>query len=62
MDRLELVGAEFMRLVEEGFEELVRLEPERIMVLDAARPPEDLAEIVAGEILRFDYTRGEGDR
>lgn len=62
LDRLELVGAEFMRRVEEGFEELVRLEPERIMVLDAARPPEDLAEIVAGEILRFDYTRGEGDR
>lgn len=62
LDRLELVGAEFMRRVEEGFEELVRLEPERIMVLDAARPPEDLAEIVAGEILGLDYTRGEGNR
>lgn len=61
LDRLELVGAEFMRRVEEGFEELVRLEPERILVLDAARPPEELAEMVIGEIRRLDYTRCEGD-
>lgn len=61
LDRLESAGAGFMRRVEEGFEELVRLEPERIRVLDAARPPEDLAEIVVGEIQRLAYTRGEED-
>jgi dTMP kinase len=46
LDRLEKVGDEFVRHVEEGFEELARLEPERIEVLDATRPPEDLAEAV----------------
>ena len=46
LDRLEKVGDEFVRRVEEGFEELARLEPERIEVLDATRPPEDLAEAV----------------
>lgn len=46
LDRIEQVGAEFMRRVEEGFEEIVRREPERIEVLDASRAPEDLAETV----------------
>jgi dTMP kinase len=46
LDRLEKVGDEFVRRVEGGFEELARLEPERIEVLDATRPPEDLAEAV----------------
>jgi dTMP kinase len=46
LDRLEKVGDEVVRRVEEGFEELARLEPERIEVLDATRPPEDLAEAV----------------
>ena len=46
LDRIEKVGAEFAGRVEAGFEELVRLEPERIEVLDATRSPEELAEIV----------------
>jgi len=46
LDRIESVGAEFMRRVEEGFEEIVRREPERIEVLDASCAPEDLAETV----------------
>jgi dTMP kinase len=46
LDRLEKVGDEVVRRIEEGFEELARLEPERIEVLDATRPPEDLAEAV----------------
>ena len=46
LDRLEKVGDEVVRRVEEGFEELARLEPERIEILDATRPPEDLAEAV----------------
>jgi dTMP kinase len=57
LDRLEKVGAEFMRRVEEGFEELAHLEPERIEVLDASRSPAELAELVVGEIRRLQYTR-----
>ena len=53
LDRLEKVGGEFVRRVEEGFEELARLEPERIEVLDATRQPEDLAEKVVGVIRRL---------
>ncbi len=46
LDRIEKIGTDFMRLVEEGFEELARLEPDRIEVLDAAQPPEELAKAV----------------
>jgi dTMP kinase len=62
LDRIEKVGGEFVRRVEEGFEELARLEPERIAVLDANRPPEELAELVVGEIRSLQYTRRGGDR
>ena len=58
-DRIEAVGAEFMRRVEGGFEELVRLEPERIEVLDAALAPEVLAQLVVGRISELQYTRGD---
>jgi dTMP kinase len=58
LDRIEKVGDEFVRRVEEGFEELARLEPDRIEVLDANRPPEELAELVVGEIRILQYTRG----
>jgi dTMP kinase len=58
LDRLEKVGDDFVRRVEEGFEELARLEPERIEVLDAIRPPEELAELVVKEIRRVQYARG----
>jgi dTMP kinase len=46
LDRIERVGEEFMERVEEGFEELIRLEPNRIEALDARRPPEELADAV----------------
>lgn len=58
-DRIEAVGVEFMRRVEEGFEELVRLEPERIEVLDASRPPQELAQLVVGRMRDLQYTRGD---
>ena len=51
LDRIERVGDDFMRRVEEGFEEITRSEPDRIRTLDASLPPEELAETVAGEIL-----------
>jgi len=60
LDRIEKVGDEFVRRVEEGFEELARLEPQRIEVLDAGRSSEELAELVVGEIRSLQYTRGEG--
>lgn len=47
LDRIEKVGAEFAGRVEAGFEELIRLEPERIEALDATRPPDELAKIVS---------------
>jgi dTMP kinase len=56
LDRLENLGDEFVRRVEEGFEELARREPERIEVLDASRSPAELAELVVGEIRRLQYT------
>jgi len=59
-DRIEAVGAGFMRRVEEGFEELARLEPGRIEVLDASLAPEELAELVVGRIRGLQYTpRGD---
>jgi thymidylate kinase len=48
-----------MRRVEEGFEELVRLEPERIEVLDASLAPEVLAQLVVGRMRGLQYTRGD---
>jgi dTMP kinase len=56
LDRLENLGDEFERRVEEGFEELARREPKRIEVLDASRSPAELAELVVGEIRRLQYT------
>jgi hypothetical protein len=38
---------------------LARLEPDRIVVLDATRPPEELAQLVVGEIRGLQYTRGD---
>ncbi len=61
LDRIESVGDEFVRRVEEGFEELARLESGRIVVLDAARPPEDLAQTVVGDVRHLQYTRRDGE-
>ena len=58
-DRIEAVGAGFMRRVEEGFEELARLEPERIEVLDGSLAPEVLAQLVVGRMRGLQYTRGD---
>jgi dTMP kinase len=56
-DRIEAVGAGFTRRVEEGFEELARLEPGRIEVLDASLSAEDLARRVVGRMRDLQYTR-----
>ncbi len=58
LDRIEAVGADFMRRVEVGFEGLVKDEPGRILVIDAALAPGELADLVVGEMRRLQYTRG----
>ena len=59
LDRIEVVGAEFMRRAEEGFEELALKEPGRILALDASRAPGDLAKLVVGEMQGLQYTRDD---
>jgi dTMP kinase len=59
-DRIEKVGDEFIRRVEEGFEEISRSEPDRVRILDASLPPEEVAQIVACEIRDLQYTRESG--
>jgi dTMP kinase len=56
-DRIEAVGADFMRRVEQGFEELARLESGRIEALDASLPGRDLARQVVGRMRDLQYTR-----
>ena len=59
-DRIEKVGDDFMRRVEEGFEEISRSEPDRVRILDASLPPKELAQIVALEIRNLQYNRKSG--
>ena len=51
LDRIEKVGDDFMYRVEEGFEEISRSEPDRVRVLEATLPPEELAEAVRQALL-----------
>ena len=60
LDRIEKVGDGFMRRVEAGFEQISRSESDRVRVLDASLPPEELAEIVAREIRDLQYARASG--
>ena len=46
-DRLESEPLEWHRRVREGFVEIARRDPRRYLVLDAGRPPEDLATEIA---------------
>ncbi len=45
-DRIEREGDEFMRLVDEAYRSLAAASPERIVALDGARAPEEIAEEV----------------
>ncbi len=60
LDRIESIGADFMRRVERGFEEIARADPQRVAVLDASLPAEELAQTVLREIRALQYTRGDG--
>ena len=57
LDRIEAVGANFMRRVEGGFEELAEQEPDRILILDGSLVPGDLADVVVGEMRRLQDNR-----
>ena len=57
LDRIEAVGANFMRRVEGGFEELAEQEPDRILILDGSLAPGDLADVVVGEMRRLQDNR-----
>jgi dTMP kinase len=43
-DRIEREGASFMRKVDDGYRALAAAEPDRIVAVDGARPPEEIAE------------------
>jgi dTMP kinase len=49
-DRLEREGDEFRRRVDAGSRELAARFPERIVALDAARPADELAEEIHGDL------------
>ena len=53
LDRIEKIGDDFVRRVEEGFEEIARGEPKRVRTLDASLPPEELVEAIGEEILNL---------
>lgn len=57
LDRIERAGAGFMQRAEDCFESLIYQEPERVVRLDATRPPAELAETVVREIRDLLYTR-----
>lgn len=61
LDRIEGAGAEFMELVTAGFEDLARSEPDRIEILDASLPPEQLAEAVRRRVVELGYTPTNGE-
>ena len=46
LDRMESEGLEFHKRVRQGFLDLARSEPERIKIIDADRPPDQVAEEV----------------
>ena len=59
-DRIERLGDEFARRVEEGFEEISASEPGRVRVLEASCPPVELARKVTVEISKISANRPGG--
>jgi dTMP kinase len=49
-DRIERAGGDFMRVVDEAYRSLAAAEPGRIVVVDGARPPREIAEEVREHI------------
>ena len=51
LDRMELEGDSFHARVEAGYRELIRRDPERFIVVDATRTPEEIGREVAERVL-----------
>jgi len=49
-DRIERAGGEFMRVVADAYRSLAAAEPGRIIVVDGARPPREIAEEVCEHV------------
>ena len=50
LDRIEREGIDFVRRVCEAYDEVAAMFPERFVVVDAARPAEELAEEILGAV------------
>lgn len=51
LDRMELEGDSFHARVEAGYRELIRRDPERFIVVDATRTPEEIGKEVAEKVI-----------
>ena len=51
LDRMELEGDTFHARVEAGYRELIRRDPQRFIVVDATRTPEEIGEEVAEKVI-----------
>ena len=51
LDRLELAGDSFHARTEAGYRELIRRDPERFIVVDATRTPEEIGKEVAQRVI-----------
>jgi len=51
LDRLELAGDSFHARTEAGYRELIRRDPERFIVVDATRTPEEIGKEVAEKVI-----------
>ena len=51
LDRMELEGDSFHARVEAGYRELIRRDPERFIVVDATRTPEEIGKEVAQRVI-----------
>ena len=52
LDRMELAGDSFHARTEAGYRELIQRDPERFIVVDATRMPEEIGEEVAEKVLK----------
>ena len=51
LDRMELAGDSFHARTEAGYRELIRRDPERFIVVDATRTPEEIGKEVAARVI-----------
>ena len=52
-DRIESAGEAFARRVQEGFLRIAAEHPERVVVIDAGRPAEEIARDIAEDVAKL---------